>query len=272
MTALNREHKTFKKAIIFSFTAHLCLFIFILLSPYFPKSSSKGMIQYVNIISFPGEGGGQGGGPGGGGSGSGVITNIPARESLKELTTPQKFQQEPPSSLTYPVEKPKKESNLPENKKTVIQKSKKSIPKSSTTKDSGIDYGTKKNSGSGLRIGGIGTGSGGGGGFGSEYSSQIGLSNFPFTYYLQIIHGKISSNWYISQISPGIKGSFHTTIFFKIFKDGRISEPKIEESSKIRSLDLSAIRAVRSSTPFPPLPKDYEDEYLGIHLIFEHSE
>jgi len=31
------------------------------------------------------------------------------------------------------------------------------------------------------------------------------------------------------------------------------------------------LRAIQTSAPFPPLPREYKDEYLGIHLIFEHS-
>jgi len=272
MATLDREYTALKKAVILSISAHFLLLILILVSPYLPRSSKKGMIHYVNLISFPGGGGpgnglGSGGGIPGGSKGTEektVETTVPQRESLKDLTTLQKFQQESSSSLRFPVEKPKKDKKSKSQKKTVIQKSPVKTSKSqAANKTSG--------SGSGLKLG-IGTSSGSGGGyFGSEYSSQIGLSNFPFTYYLQIIHSKISSNWFISQISPGITGSFHTTVYFKIHKDGHISGLDIKESSGIRSLDLSALRAVQSSGSFPPLPTDYEDEYLIIRLIFEHN-
>lgn len=33
---------------------------------------------------------------------------------------------------------------------------------------------------------------------------------------------------------------------------------------------MSAQRAVTDASPFPPLPDDYDEEYLGIILIFEH--
>jgi TonB family protein len=118
----------------------------------------------------------------------------------------------------------------------------------------------------------LGVGSGGGYGFGSEYASQIGLSSFPYTYYLQQIHARISNNWFTSRITTGVTGDYFTTIKFRIFRDGDISEPEILESSQIRSLDLSALRAVRSASPFPPLPQDYEDDYLVIRLIFEHGQ
>ena len=133
--------------------------------------------------------------------------------------------------------------------------------------------GNTRAGGSGLRIGGIGEGEGGGGGgiFGSEYGDQIGLSAFPYTYYLQILTDKISAAWFTSLVDPGVRGTHTVTIFFKIQRDGRVSDLKVEEASDIRSLDLSALRAISTAAPFPPLPEEYDQDFLGIHLIFEHS-
>lgn len=228
------------------------------------------MIHYVNVISFPGGGGG---GSSGGRSPSEeklAETSVPRRETLRDLTTPQKLQQESPSALRHPVEKPKRERKPPSEKKAVIQKTQKPPENSSTKTPEAMDSGGGSGKGTGVRIG-IGSGPGNGSGLGSGLSSQIGLSNFPFTYYLQTIHGKISGNWYTSQVSPGVTGNFHTTVYFKIFRNGEISPLEIQESSGIRSLDLSARRAIQSSAPFPPLPNDYEGDFLGIHLIFEHN-
>jgi TonB family protein len=271
MATVSHGDLNFKRALVVSISFHLALFLLILLSPYFPKSPKKEMIHYVNVISFPGGGGG--GGSSGGGSRTEeklIETAVPHRETLRDLTTPQKLQQESSSTLRHPVEKPKREKTPPSEKKAVIQKTQKSPESSSSKTSEGVDSKTGSGAGTGVRIG-IGSGPGGGGGFGSELSSQIGLSNFPYTYYLQTIHGKISGNWYTSQISPGVTGDFHTTVYFKIFRNGEISSLEIREQSGIRSLDLSALRAIQSSAPFPPLPNDYEEEFLGIHLIFEHN-
>lgn len=266
MTALERSSATFKKAVILSFTAHLTLFLLILLSPHLPKSSRKEMIHYVNLISLPGGGGGSGSlsGKGGGGEEKIAETALPKRETLRDLTTPQKLQEETFSSLRHPVKKPKKETKPKSEKKAVIQKQPKGIKEAKAGSTKGEGTGT----GSGVRIGG---GLGSASDTGSAYSSQIGLSNFPFTYYLQIIIDRVSSNWFTSLVDPGISGSFQATVYFKIYRSGQISNPKIQESSGIKSLDLSALRAIQTSAPFPPLPRDYEDEYLGIYLIFEHS-
>lgn len=267
MTTANQEFSSFKKAIRLSISVHIMLLILIVISPYLPKTSKKGMVHYVNVISFPGGGGG--GAPGGGAKTEQKLsdTDVPQRETLRDLTTPQKLEQENPSALRHPTEKPKKESARPTKKKDVIHKEPKTSSKdSANTKERSTGTGT----GSSVPIG-IGEGTGSGVGFGSEFSGQIGLSTFPYTYYLQVIHTRISGNWFTSQISPGVAGEFHTTLSFRIFRNGDISNPDIKEKSGIRALDLSAIRAIHSSAPFPPLPREYEGEYLGITLIFWHK-
>lgn len=272
MTALDRDRSALKMGVFFSFTAHLALFLIIFFSPHLPKAPRSGMIHYVNVVSLPGGGGGP---AGGGGRGEEKIaeTPLPKKETLRDLAVPSKLEQEPPSSLRHPVEKPKKEPKPESEKKASIQKQQKESGEAGTglkgEEEKGSGAGSGAGSGSGIRIGG-GGGEGSGSGFSSAFSSQIGLSNFPFTYYLQIIIDRVSSNWFTSLVDPGISGNFQVTVYFKIQRDGQISDLRIEETSGIKSLDLSAQRAVQSSS-FPPLPKDYEGEYLTIYLIFEHS-
>lgn len=270
MTAADHEHHVFKRAVVYSAVAHIILFLLLILSPYFPKPSQKGTVYYVNMVGF---GGGAGGGDvlrGGRGAPEGgeeVVETAPqAPQSLADLTPPQKFEQESQPSLRYPVEKPKREPEPKVEKKSVIQKSdsaKKAPPEKKESGSSGKGEGT----GSGVRLG---FGSGSGSGFGSEFASQIGLGTFPFPYYLETILDTVSSNWFTSRLSAGVSGEFYTTVYFRIQRDGRISNVSILERSGVTALDLSAVRAVQSSR-FPPLPSEYREDYLGIRLIFEHK-
>jgi protein TonB len=277
MTAIARSNVAFKRAVFISLTAHFTVFLLAVLSPRLPKPPRKGMIHYVNVVSFPG-----GGGPVGGGGGEEKIaeTPLPKRETLKDLTTQQKVQQEPDTTFRHPVDEPKKETKPKTEKKVSIQKpqpvTKKAPTDASAKESSDKAPGKVSGTGSGVRIGGGGsgaggTGSGSGAGSGSAFSSQIGLANFPFTYYIQNIINKVSGNWFTSLVDPGITGSFQVTVHFRIHRNGQVSDLKVEETSGIRSLDMSAFRAIQSSAPFPPLPRAYEDDYLGIYLIFEHS-
>ena len=153
-TVSNREFKAFRQALIISASAHLALFIFILISPYIPTHSKKGMIHYVNIVSFPGGGGGGGGGapgpPTGESSQSESLgeTPLPERESLSDLTVPKAMEQQEPS-MRYPVDKPKREKQTDTEKKSVIQKSEKTSPTKTKSGQSESGSGTVGGGGSG---------------------------------------------------------------------------------------------------------------------------
>jgi TonB family protein len=82
---------------------------------------------------------------------------------------------------------------------------------------------------------------------------------------------RVSSSWFTSLVDPGVAGSFQTTVMFKILRNGQIADLKVEVPSGLSSLDLSALRAVQTAAPFPPLPSEYEDQFLIIHLVFEHA-
>ena len=276
MVTLIKQYPLFKKFIYISLSAHFLLFILILFSPELPSFGRKRMVHYVSLVSFGGGGGGRGGLPGGGSAPPVkkteelTQTTAPARETLRDLTTPQKLEQPSLSSLRYPVEKPKREAKPPEKKKAVIQQQEIPENKKPGSGESGTQEGTGQGSGSGVSLG-IGSGTGGGLGFGSEFASQIGLSNFPFTYYLENMGGRISSNWLKTQISSGTSDELSTEVVFKIYRDGKISVVEIEKGSGIRALDLAAVRAIQSAAPFAPLPDGYEEEYLIVHLRFEHK-
>ncbi len=272
MTARHQINpKAFQRAFLFSVMAHVLLFAVIIASPHLPKSTSKGIIHYIplNFVGTPGGGGG-------GGAKVAPKASLAAtelkRQTLRDLTTAQKLQETPKTSLRYPVDKPKKDPKKKAEKQAVISK-----PEAATKTASGKETesagaaGAKPGTGqgSGLTIGAGGPGFGEGAG--SGLAGQIGLSNFPYQYYLQIIRDRISSNWFTALIDPGVEGTLQTAVYFRIFRNGTISNIEVRESSNIRAFDSSAVRAIMNSAPFPPLPADYDEQYLGIILIFEHS-
>lgn len=259
--AMKSDSERFKKAIVFSITVHVALFILLLVSPYIRIPKSKKMIHYVSIFSVPG---------GGGGASENVSlktrtqeevteTAVPKRESLADLTTLQKMEEQNTSSLRFPAEKPKRE------KKTVIQKQTKPTPKKPEQTLASAAQGSA--SGSGIKIG-ISGGEGSGEGAGSGFESEIGLSNFPFTYYPRHVTDKISQYWLKSY--SGAEELF-TTVLFKIYSKGHIGDLRIVRSSGNANLDRSATRAILLAAPFAPLPQAYAHDYLEIQLKFEHA-
>ncbi|HAV41320.1 MAG TPA: hypothetical protein DCW97_02785 [Acidobacteria bacterium] len=268
----------FKRALILSFFLHLVIFALAGFSGYLNGSKDKGLVHYVNLNFVGLPGGPGGGGSGTGGSGSGGQTGAkgqPAagKQTMKELTLPEKAQPPSQSSIRYPEEKTgktkPKEKTPP--KKAAIQ-----APQPGT--ETGVategqvtgtgGTGTGSGGGSGLRIG-VGEGPGGGG-FG--YGDPLANTSFPYTYYLQIIIDRVSGNWFTATNNLNFSGEYQSVIYFKILKNGQIADLKIEQPSNLPVLDLSARRAVELASPFPPLPRDFENDYLVIHLIFERSQ
>jgi TonB family protein len=57
---------------------------------------------------------------------------------------------------------------------------------------------------------------------------------------------------------------------FAIQRDGTISGYEVETSSGSPVLDLASLRAVVQRRTLPPLPAQYADPTLTVHLIFEY--
>lgn len=88
--------------------------------------------------------------------------------------------------------------------------------------------------------------------------------DFPYTLYIQGMQRRVGTNWFRPQAAIGAA----TVIYFRIQRDGTISEAKVETSSGNPTFDRAALSAVRSSTPLNPLPFGYNGTYLGVHLTF----
>jgi len=233
----------FKWSILFSFIIHFILFFTFIFSQSIFKPSSKEPIYYVSLMSLPGGSGGE-------------VKKVSSQsgKSLRELT---KFKtEEPKAKLRYSESKKRKVQRRDNKKKAVIDKSQ-------TTHRNIININKEGELTTGIGAGGSGIGVG--------FGEGTNLSSFPYTYYVLLIRDKVSDNWYTSLISSAISGTVRAVVYFRILRNGQITDLKIEESSGIKSFDLSALRAVYSAAPFPPLPSGFEGEYLGVHFIFEHS-
>jgi outer membrane biosynthesis protein TonB len=115
----------------------------------------------------------------------------------------------------------------------------------------GPGSGGRSGPGSGLALGG---GSG---------MLSLDSANFPFTYYLRQVTGRIEENWVRPQQNLG-----RVVVYFRIKRDGTIVEPQVYESSRNQAVDMLASGAIKRSEPFPPLPVEFGGDYLGIYLCF----
>ncbi|OGF99202.1 MAG: hypothetical protein A2Z86_06825 [Candidatus Glassbacteria bacterium GWA2_58_10] len=74
---------------------------------------------------------------------------------------------------------------------------------------------------------------------------------------------KISRNW-----RNPYNETAEATIYFRVLRDGTITDSRVEQSSGIPSFDRAALRAVVNSSPLVPLPPDYTDAQLTVHIDF----
>jgi TonB family protein len=94
----------------------------------------------------------------------------------------------------------------------------------------------------------------------------VDAPRFPFTYYLEAIERKVSENWFSAV--PGGGESLSCMVYFRLKRDGAVKDIRMERSSGNSYFDRAALRAVRSSAPFPPLPRAFRESHLGIHFTF----
>jgi len=89
---------------------------------------------------------------------------------------------------------------------------------------------------------------------------------FTYSYYLNILLNKINKSWY----NP-FKGKdvvLRSIIYFEVDKNGRINNVRLEENSGNQVYNESTMRAVTLAKKLPPLPQEFADDYLKVHLEF----
>jgi TonB family protein len=100
----------------------------------------------------------------------------------------------------------------------------------------------------------------------SAFGSEIaGLDNpdFKFGYYIDQLLSSIDAKWARPPLGDGVRA----IISFRIERDGSLTDLEVAESSGYNSFDLAALRAVQNAAPFPPLPRAYRHDSLGVNLI-----
>lgn len=103
-----------------------------------------------------------------------------------------------------------------------------------------------------------------------ETSVVVDAPRFPFSYYLGAIERKVSSNWFSASVEHG--KNLSCTVFFRLNRSGRISGLRLQKGSGDSYFDRAALRAIKSSVPFPPLPGAFDEPSLGIHFRFAQKD
>lgn len=103
---------------------------------------------------------------------------------------------------------------------------------------------------------------------GSTFGTSVSAfdsADFNYSYYVARMLATIGSNWFkgTSENVPS------PVVDFRIGRDGTITDVRIGKSSGLPFVDRAAERAVMTSSPLPPLPADFREASLGVHLKFD---
>lgn len=98
---------------------------------------------------------------------------------------------------------------------------------------------------------------------------RLDVEAFQFPYYLSAIHRKIQENFVVPRLA-GV-GTLQAVISFRIGRDGKIYDLTVEQPSENPTFDSAAQRALQAANPLPPLPSEYDPDYLSVHFAFEYN-
>jgi len=101
---------------------------------------------------------------------------------------------------------------------------------------------------------------GGGGDFGTKYA-----------WYVRVIQQKVSENWLKYEVDPRITSAQRVYITFDVARDGHPTNVRVEQSSGVPSLDISAVRALQRIDTFGPLPGDYPGSKISVEYWFDYK-
>jgi protein TonB len=168
-----------------------------------------------------------------------VADTPPARET-PEMVEPA----ERPAPKPKPVEKPAEKS---------------ATRKPSTGKEIAEGAARVDTGGAQVPFGGLATGGSVGGQAYTDYA------NFCCPSYLDTMVQIIRRNWNQRQGASGM-----VLMKFTVLRDGRITNIEHEKSSGVYLLDVESQRAL-AKTRLPPLPREFPEDSLTVHLYFQYQ-
>ncbi|MEP6917281.1 MAG: TonB family protein [Acidobacteriota bacterium] len=102
-------------------------------------------------------------------------------------------------------------------------------------------------------------------GRGTSASATTDYANFCCPTYLNEMTDLIKRNWNENQGASG-----QVQVKFTIRRDGTVADVKVEKPSGADMLDLESQRAILKTRQLPPLPREFTEPTLTVHLVFEY--
>ena len=243
-----------QKMLVASVVAHMAVAALVTVAPHWGTARTEPP-RTIMTISIAG---------GGDGPVSGGMTAIggrPIQEQTPPAEPPKREAVRPPA-----VKAPEMTIPVPGAKKPIAKTEVKQAPAEARgrtpTRGAQVTPGNSIAE-TGVRGQGFGLSTGGGPGTGS--SLEI-TGDFCCPGYIATMVDRIRGAWNQNQGSRGV-----AFIKFTIQRDGRLTDLIVEKPSGSTPLDLAALRAVAVTKSLPPLPNEYSNPTLVVHLSFEYK-
>jgi TonB family protein len=92
------------------------------------------------------------------------------------------------------------------------------------------------------------------------------VADFCCPQYLAVMIERIRSSW---TAQAEVAGS--VVIRFTIERDGRITQTSVEKTSGYETLDIAARTAVAITRQLSPLPQEFPNPSLTMHMTFQYQ-
>ena len=116
-----------------------------------------------------------------------------------------------------------------------------------------------KTGGAAIPFGGLAQGGGGTGGV------KLDVQNFCCPQYIETMVQRIRQSW-----NPNQGASGEVLVKFTIRRDGMLTQVEVEKPSNQAMLDLESRRAVLMTRQLPPLPAEFTEPHLTVHMVFNY--
>jgi periplasmic protein TonB len=106
---------------------------------------------------------------------------------------------------------------------------------------------------------------------GISFSGQTGSGDFGsrFPWYVEAVQRRISSNWLQSTIDANVSWAPRVEVSFTILSDGTVTNIQITRSSNNYSVDTSAVRAIKDSSPLDRLPAGFSTTTVDFYFDYK---
>ena len=100
---------------------------------------------------------------------------------------------------------------------------------------------------------------------GAVGGATVSNADFNYTYWFNLAFNKINQNY---RVPFAIDGRIECRIYFEVISSGRVIDMRIVSPSGLPGFDDACMGAVGRAAPFPPLPKQYLPEVIGLTITF----